>query len=89
MLQIPWPLTVLHWAGEVKAPEQQQWRILARTGNPKAKVQVLDPQGLVLRGLGKGKLSLINIEVETPGLLGCLPSFLGPLPTALLSQAAA
>lgn len=47
------------------------------------------PFGLVLRGLGMVTLNFINIEVETPGLLSCLPSFLGALPTALLSQAAA
>jgi hypothetical protein len=59
----------------------------------KAEIQsgrwISDPFGLVLRDLGMGTLSFINIEVGTPGLLSRLPSFLGALPTALLSQAAA
>lgn len=50
---------------------------------------ISDPFSLVLRGLGMVTLSFINIEVGTPRLLSCLPSFLGALPTALLSQAAA
>lgn len=72
-------------------PQAAPTRFLSLSKNQKSKSQGTDSRShsLVLRGLGKGTLSLINIEVGTPGLLGCLPSFLGPLPTALLSQVAA